>query len=112
MRPTLLLTLLLATATTPTFAKGPKEKKTETLTNEEAFKSLDKDGDNLLSKEEFCAGTTEGKKSKKTKATSPAEEQFEKLDTDKDGKLTLEEFSKREAAPEGAERKKKSKAQE
>lgn len=115
MRSTFFLLLMLATASVPTFAKPAKEKKTQTLTDEEAFKALDKDGDSLLSKEEFCAGAPnapEGRKSKKTKGALTEEEQFDKLDTDKDGKLTLEEFGKREPAPDGAERKKKRKGQE
>jgi Ca2+-binding EF-hand superfamily protein len=112
MRPTyfLILSLILAAPSVPTFAKAPKEKKTQTLTDEEAFKALDKDGDSLLSKEEFCAtpaNTSSDKKSKKAKASSPSEEQFDKLDTDKDGKLTLEEFSKRESGSEGTDRKRK-----
>ena len=110
MRPTFLLLLLLATASLPTFAKPPKEQKTKTLTDEEAFKALDKDGDNLISKDEFSAGappSEEGRKSKRTKASSNAGEDFEKLDADKDGKLTLEEFSKREPVAGKPDRKKR-----
>ena len=110
MRPTFLLLLLLATASLPTFAKPPKEQKTKTLTDEEAFKALDKDGDNFISKEEFSSdepAAKEGKRSKKSKATSTAAEDFEKLDADKDGKLTLEEFSKREPVSGKPDRKKR-----
>ena len=55
MRPILLFAFLLTVSAPSVFAKGPKEGKTKTLTDEETFKALDKDGDNLLSKEEFCA---------------------------------------------------------
>ena len=113
MKPTLLFALLLTLTTPAAFAKGPKEAKTKTLKDEETFKTLDKDGDHLLSKDEFSAIHPSGpdaKTRKKKQPTANASEDFEKLDTDKDGKLTLEEFSKREANPakqEGNRKKKK-----
>ena len=113
MKPTLLFALLLTLATPAAFAKGKKETKTKPLKDEETFKTLDKDGDNLLSKEELSAfhpSAADAKNRKKRNPKDHASEDFEKLDTDKDHKLTLEEFSKRETNPanrEGNRKKKK-----
>lgn len=116
MKPALLLALLLTLAAPAAFAKNPKEPKTKTLKDEEAFKALDQDGDNLLSKEEFCAkaaAPADGNTPRKGRANPNTGEDFEKLDADKDGRLTLEEFSHREATPAGQENnRKKRKAQQ
>ena len=116
MKLTLLFALLLTITTPAAFAKGPKEAKTKTLKDEETFKALDKDGDNLLSKDEFSTShpyAAEAKTRKKRKPNSITAEDFQKLDADKDGKLTLEEFSKREANPDNQKgNRKKKKPQE
>jgi hypothetical protein len=111
MRPILLFAFLLTVSAPSVFAKGPKEGKTKTLTDEETFKALDKDGDNLLSKEEFCApppASADAKPRQKRGLKARSAEEFETLDADKDGKLTLEEFGKRTEAPaEGPQKKRR-----
>lgn len=51
---------------------------------EESFKGIDKNGDSLVSQDEFLEGKADQKKAKAD---------FEKADADKDGSLTLEEFT-------------------
>ena len=75
------LTLALAAGLCAPFIVSAQEKKTP----EEQFKTLDKNSDNKLSKEEYLANSEGEKKTKK-------EDRFKVLDTNKDDFLSLEEF--------------------
>lgn len=78
-----LLVMVLAAGLLVPVVMTAQEKKAKTP--EEAFKDLDKNSDNKLSKEEYVA-TREGEK--KTKA----EERFATADANKDGFLSLDEY--------------------
>ncbi len=98
MKCLLILCLGLTLAAPPASAKARPDR-TKPQSHETAFKSLDKDGNSLLSLEEFSSGAAD---------PAQAATEFAKLDTDKDGTLTLEEFSAR-ADPKAREPKKKRK---
>jgi Ca2+-binding EF-hand superfamily protein len=68
----------------PAFAQDEGADKPKKKDPAVTFKKLDKDGDGMLTTEEFSAGKPDATKAAKA---------FKKRDTNADGKLTLVEFS-------------------
>ncbi|MEI6175766.1 MAG: EF-hand domain-containing protein [Verrucomicrobiota bacterium] len=77
-------------------AKQGKHKQKGTATPEEIFKKRDKDGDGMITKDEFLA---------KKKNPTKAEKRFAKIDTNADGKVSLEEFKAKKNKAEKAGKK-------
>ncbi len=77
-------------------AKQGKHKQKGTSTPEEIFKKRDKDGDGMLTKDEFLANK---------KNPTKAEKRFAKLDKNSDGKISLEELkAKKDKAGKGGKK--------